>query len=314
MEERGEAWPIHDRSRIIGERATSSSALSRPCSGRGSTPHTVTVEQLAPVESLPRARISRDEGPGRCPSDQGRRSARRHRLRTRRAGKIPRPAFRLHSRGHRHHRAFRRGGKQAYRDGRTRSSASRSSTGTGETPYEDTNFDGGYTQHVTMNVADREGFFREAFRVLKPGAFFAVTEHGLGEAGDPHHPLPWSEDGSGRTEFLMRPSETVGIAWKPAGFTKRSIFAETGEKYLRGLPATLACWQRAGELPPFGTHILLGKTAPQKVRNAARQHRGASGRVRCRSFASGRSNGSKSKAIQRRGLNEPADAGMGQSD
>ena len=64
-------------------------------------------------------------------------------------------------------------------------------------PYPDTHFNGAYTQHVTMNVADRPRFFAEAYRVLRPGAFFALTEHGLGAKGDPHYPVPWSADGSG---------------------------------------------------------------------------------------------------------------------
>ena len=55
-------------------------------------------------------------------------------------------------------------------------------------PYSDSVFDGAYTQHVTMNVADRAQFFGEAHRVLKPGAFFALTEHGLGPTGNPHYP------------------------------------------------------------------------------------------------------------------------------
>ncbi|MGH7393365.1 MAG: class I SAM-dependent methyltransferase, partial [Candidatus Rokuibacteriota bacterium] len=52
-------------------------------------------------------------------------------------------------------------------------------------PCGDGRFDGAYTQHVTMNVADRTRFFAEAYRVLKPGAFFALTEHGLGATGNP---------------------------------------------------------------------------------------------------------------------------------
>jgi SAM-dependent methyltransferase len=51
-------------------------------------------------------------------------------------------------------------------------------------PYENSLFDGAYTQHVTMNVADRAAFFAEAFRVIKPGGFFALSEHGIGPKGD----------------------------------------------------------------------------------------------------------------------------------
>jgi len=80
--------------------------------------------------------------------------------------------------------------------------------GDGESlPYQDQAFDGAISQHVTMNVADRDRFFAEAFRVLRPGAFLALTEHGLGDGGPPHHPVPWSEDGA--HEHLMRPAETV---------------------------------------------------------------------------------------------------------
>jgi SAM-dependent methyltransferase len=50
-------------------------------------------------------------------------------------------------------------------------------------PYGDGTFDGGYAQHVTMNVPDRPSFFGEAWRVIRPGGFFAITEHGRGNAG-----------------------------------------------------------------------------------------------------------------------------------
>jgi ubiquinone/menaquinone biosynthesis C-methylase UbiE len=132
-------------------------------------------------------------------------------------------------------------------------------------PYADKTFDGGYTQHVTMNVPDRGAFFGEAFRVLKPGAFFALTEHGLGELGRPHHPVPWSEDGSGA--FLMRPADTVAVL-EQTGFTDIQV-TDTAEKYLQGYLRVIELAEK-GEAPVFASHILLGKLAPQIVRNAAR--------------------------------------------
>jgi ubiquinone/menaquinone biosynthesis C-methylase UbiE len=132
-------------------------------------------------------------------------------------------------------------------------------------PYAAAKFDGGYAQHVTMNIPDRGAFFDEACRVLKPGAFFALTEHGLGERGEPHHPLPWSEDGSGA--YLMRPEDTVATLER-SGFSDIKV-TDTGQKYLQGYLRAIEL-AKEGEAPIFGVHILLGQLAPQIVRNAAR--------------------------------------------
>lgn len=132
-------------------------------------------------------------------------------------------------------------------------------------PFDDDSFDGGYAQHVTMNVPDRKAFFAEAFRVLKPGAFFALTEHGLGPKGSPIHPVPWSDDGTGA--FLAPPAETAALL-EGAGFTDIEL-TDTGEKYVKGYRRALDLAER-GELPPFGHHILLGGTALEKMGNAAR--------------------------------------------
>lgn len=132
-------------------------------------------------------------------------------------------------------------------------------------PYPDSHFDGAYTQHVTMNVADRPTFFAEAYRVLRPGAFFALTEHGLGPKGDPHYPVPWSADGTGA--YLVPPTETRAILEK-TGF-EGIVIEDTGAQYVAGYKIAIEKAEKGG-LPPLGIHILMGETALQKTRNAAR--------------------------------------------
>jgi SAM-dependent methyltransferase len=132
-------------------------------------------------------------------------------------------------------------------------------------PYADALFDGAYTLHVTMNVADRPRFFAEAYRVLKRGTFFALTDQGLGPKGNPHYPLPWSADGSGA--YLVTPSETRALL-EAAGF-EDIVVEDTGAQYVAGYKAVIERAEK-GPLPPLGTHILMGETALQKTRNAAR--------------------------------------------
>lgn len=132
-------------------------------------------------------------------------------------------------------------------------------------PYTDSCFDGAYTQHVTMNVPDRPGFFSEAYRVLKPGAFFALTEHGLGPTGDLHYPVPWSADGTG--SYLVSPSETRSVLER-TGF-EAIVVEDTGAKYAAAYKMMVEKAEK-GALPPLGIHLLTGETALQKTRNAAR--------------------------------------------
>ena len=132
-------------------------------------------------------------------------------------------------------------------------------------PFADGVFDGGYAQHVTMNVADRTRFFAEAYRVLRPGAFLALTEHGLGPHGSPHYPVPWSEDGSG--SHLVTPADTARYL-NEAGFVDVKV-EDTGAKYLAGYRRAMELAAQ-GALPAFGIQILMGQTAPAKTKNAAR--------------------------------------------
>jgi ubiquinone/menaquinone biosynthesis C-methylase UbiE len=55
--------------------------------------------------------------------------------------------------------------------------------------FKNETFDGAYSQHVTMNVSDREKFFSEAFRVLKKGGFFCFYGTWLRNKRKPYIPV-----------------------------------------------------------------------------------------------------------------------------
>jgi sarcosine/dimethylglycine N-methyltransferase len=57
-------------------------------------------------------------------------------------------------------------------------------------------FDAACIMHVQMNVADKETFFTDIARRLRPGARFATFEVCLAGATQPSPPLPWSVDGT----------------------------------------------------------------------------------------------------------------------
>lgn len=146
-------------------------------------------------------------------------------------------------------------------------------------PFDDAIFDGAYSQHVTMNIADRAQFFAEAYRVLRAGAYFGLTEHGLGPVGDPYHPLPWSQDGSG--EWLLTPEQTRGHL-SAAGFVDIDV-EDTGPLYAAAYDDVIAAAEQRG-LPALGLHVLL-PDALEKARNSKRsieEHRTHPVQVICR--------------------------------
>ena len=64
-------------------------------------------------------------------------------------------------------------------------------------PFSDSMFDGAYSMNVSMNIADKDAFFKEIHRVLRPGAWLALSEIAKGSNGDVSYPTPWACIGSG---------------------------------------------------------------------------------------------------------------------
>jgi sarcosine/dimethylglycine N-methyltransferase len=121
-------------------------------------------------------------------------------------------------------------------------------------PMPDDSFDHAYSQAALMNISDKLGVFREAFRVLRSGGSLALSLAGAGSAGEPHYPLPWATTTA--ISFLATPDE-IGRDLLAAGF--QIVFVrDHGAALAGGLPAVIKQLETEG-LPPLGPHIVAGE-------------------------------------------------------
>ncbi len=133
-------------------------------------------------------------------------------------------------------------------------------------PFEDDTFDGAYMMHVGMNIEDKDGLFKEIYRVLLPGAVFGVYDvmrSEDNENGELAYPVPWATKSS--TSHLSTPNQyaraLIDSGFEVLGVNNRRDFAVEFFRQLR------AKTEAAGGPPPLGLHTLMQETTAEKVKN-----------------------------------------------
>jgi len=129
-----------------------------------------------------------------------------------------------------------------------------------ETPFDDNCFDRAVTIQMQMGIADKERFYQEVFRILKPGGIFIFQDIVAGPTEGPiHTPTPWAS--VPEQSFLYAP-ETLHKAIEGAGFETEIWRDSTPE---------MKAWQAQQNTGlNVGIHLVFGSTAGEKRKNSQR--------------------------------------------
>jgi len=131
--------------------------------------------------------------------------------------------------------------------------------------FPDETFDGAWTQHVSMNIAEKKELYEGICRVLKVGGRFALHDVVQRTPGCILFPVPWA-----RTSEIshLQSTESMRKTILDAGFALLA-WNDVTEGALRFLDAMVAR-SRNAETPRLGLHLVLGSDFPEMVRNFRR--------------------------------------------
>ncbi|WP_222984034.1 methyltransferase domain-containing protein [Flagellimonas meishanensis] len=129
-------------------------------------------------------------------------------------------------------------------------------------PFPDASFDVVWTQHVQMNVPDKEMFYTEIKRVLKPSGFFLYYDIFKKNDKKVEYPMPWAS--TSEYSFLFRKND-MELILTNLGFEKISTVDQTeaGISFFEGLIPNI---KNIGN-QKVSLNILMGETTQPKLLN-----------------------------------------------
>ncbi len=131
-------------------------------------------------------------------------------------------------------------------------------------PFADGSFDVAWTQHVAMNIADRDRLYAGIHRVLRPDGRLAIYDIVAGSGEALHYPVPWSR--VPETSFVMEPA-SMRATLERHGFAVKSWTDRTAEGVAWFAQQRVA---RAAGQPRLGLHLAMGPDFPAMTANLAR--------------------------------------------
>ncbi len=132
-------------------------------------------------------------------------------------------------------------------------------------PFPEASFDRVWTEHAQMNIQDKQGFYAQVLRMLKPGGRFLFHDVLAGAGDPPHYPAPWADDPA--LSFLISPEalrEMLGslglreLHWEDCTTRGTEWFQQPMARSAKKGP------------PPLGSHILHGEQAKVRLGNQVR--------------------------------------------